>query len=193
MLQSASSETFDVIIVPGVPFNKKKWDIIMKGRILWAKYLFDNGIARNIMFSGAAVHTSWVESRIMALYAKAVGIPEENIFIEDKAEHSTENVFFSYTKAVQMGFLKIALASDPFQSKLLRKYVHTKVSSQIALLPIVYGKLHEIEHSISDPYIDSSQAYVASFKALKQRENFRKRYRGTRGNNIRQQSIEIKD
>ncbi len=162
--------------------------MVMKGRIYWAKYLFDEGIAKNIMFSGAAVHSPWVESKIMALYAEAIGIPASKIFIEDKAEHSTENVFFSYTKALEMGFRKIAVASDPFQTKLLRKFIHTKVSKEIYLLPIVYGILRQNEKNYIDPNIDAQQAFIPEFKALRHRENFRERMQGTRGNNIEELS-----
>jgi hypothetical protein len=183
-LKEAANEIFDVIIVPGLPYNGKRWDIIMKGRIYWAKYLFDKGMTTNIIFSGSAVHTNYVESRIMALYAEAIGIPAANIFTEEKAEHSTENVYFSYQLALQMGFSKIALASDPFQSKLLRKYVSKKVCSEMVLIPIVFDILRDIEVHMSDPTIDASSAFVAKFKPLREREHFRKRFRGTRGKNI---------
>jgi len=185
-LKEATSEKFDAIIVPGLPYNGKRWDIIMKGRVYWAKYLFDKGITRNIIFSGSAVHTNYIESKIMALYAEAIGIPAANIFTEEKAEHSTENVYFSYQMALQMGFSKIALASDPFQSKLLRRYVSKKVCCEMSLIPIVFDILREIEDHMTDPCIDVSSAFVGEFKSLREREHFHKRFRGTRGKNIRE-------
>ena len=183
-LKNHSDKPFDAIIVPGIPYNGRKWDMIMKGRIYWAKYLYEKGIARNIIFSGAAVHTPWVESNIMKLYALAIGIPGEHIFTEEKAEHSTENVYFSFRQARQMGFNTIALASDPFQSKLLRRYVSKCVSENIVLLPIVYSVLRKMDHRMIDPPIDADQAKVSDFKPLKEREAFRQRFRGTRGKNI---------
>jgi hypothetical protein len=183
-LKQNSDKSFDVIIVPGIPFNGRKWDMIMKGRIYWAKYLFDNGIAKNIIFSGAAVHSKWVESKIMALYAEAIGIPSACIFTEEKAEHSTENVFFSYQQALQMEFSSIALASDPFQSKLLRKYISKCVSEKIILLPIVYNILRKMDNQMTDPDIDDSKAMMENFIPLKEREAFSQRFKGTRGKNI---------
>ena len=190
-LKQNSDKKFDVVIVPGIPYNGKQWDMIMKGRIYWAKYLFDEGIAKNIIFSGAAVHSQWVESKIMALYAEAIGVPKAHIFTEEKAEHSTENVYFSYKQALQMGFTRIALASDPFQSKLLRKYVNKCISDQIALLPIVYGILRKMDDSMTDPHIDTDQALIQDFKPLKEREAFRQRFKGTRGKNILAEDSDI--
>jgi hypothetical protein len=183
-LKQNSHRSFEILIVPGIPYNGRKWDMIMKGRIYWAKYLFDKGIAKNIIFSGAAVHSQWVESQIMALYAEAIGIPSAHIFTEEKAEHSTENIVFSYKLALQMGFSSMALASDPFQSKLLRKYIHKCVSDNLTLLPIVYGILRKMNSIMTDPQIDADKALASEFKPLKEREAFCQRFKGTRGKNI---------
>src|ERR1700722_8092906 len=113
LLGKAMKERYDIIIVPGVPY-KNEWSRTMKARIYWSKFLFDQGIAKNIMFSGSSVYTPYTESTIMAQYAEAIGIPKENIFTETRAEHSTENVYYSYKKAKKMHFDRIALASDPF-------------------------------------------------------------------------------
>ena len=34
-----SHKPFDVIIVPGVPYNSDKWGKVMRYRVLWAKFL----------------------------------------------------------------------------------------------------------------------------------------------------------
>src|SRR3954462_10051264 len=97
LLAKAYSEApYDVIIVPGVPLNNGKWDRVMKGRVYWSKYLFDKGIAKNVMYSGNSVYSPYYEAEVMKLYALSLGIPGEHIFCEKKAEHSTENVFYSY-------------------------------------------------------------------------------------------------
>ena len=70
-------------------------------------------MTKNIIFSGGAVYTKYTESAIMKLFAIEMGIPEENIFIEERAEHSTENVFYSYYIAKDLNFKKLAVASDP--------------------------------------------------------------------------------
>ena len=67
LLDESLSRRYDVIVVPGVPFENGQWSSIMKGRILWSKYLYDIGIARNVMYSGSAVYTPYNEAEIMAL------------------------------------------------------------------------------------------------------------------------------
>ena len=94
LLTEAQNTSYDLIVVPGVPLENGKWSRTMKGRIYWAKYLYDKGIARNVMFSGSAVYTPYYEGIIMALYAIAIGIPRENVFYETQAEHSTENIYY---------------------------------------------------------------------------------------------------
>ncbi|HRP56590.1 YdcF family protein [Agriterribacter sp.] len=185
LLQKAeSSGPFDIIVVPGVPFENGKWSRTMKGRIYWSKYLFDKGITKNIMYSGSAVYTAYYEAEIMAMYAKAIGIPAKNIYTETRAEHSTENVYYGYKKAQQLGFERIALASDPFQTRLLRRYVRKKVSADIAFIPMVTDTLKAIEPAMIDPDINAQAAFKPGFISIKERESFWKRLRGTLRGNI---------
>lgn len=185
LYEQASKEEFDVIVVPGVPFENQNWSRTMKARVYWAKYLFDKGIAKNIMFSGGAVYTPYPEAEIMSMYAQALGVPQENIFVETLAEHSTENIFYSYRKAKALGFRTMALASDPFQTKMLRKFTRNKVDDKIALIPFVTDTLKMLEPEMTDPAIDFEKVLVPDFKSIKQRESFWTRLRGTMGKRIR--------
>ncbi len=180
----ASKEQFDLVIVPGAPFENNKWGRTVKGRVYWAKFLFDKGIAKNIMFSGSSVYSPYYESMIMAMYAEAIGIPKENIFTETKAEHTTENVYYSYKKAIELGFKKIAFASDPFQTKMVRKFTRKKVNPDIMMIPFVVDTLKEIEPHMIDPEIDAQKAFNPNFKSIRKRQSLWKRLRGTMGKNI---------
>lgn len=184
LFAAVENKQLDVIIVPGVPFENASWDRTMKGRVYWAKYLYDKGIAKNIIFSGAAVYSPYYEGKIMALYAAALGIPREHIYTEIKAEHSTENIYYSYKLAKKLGCNSIALASDPFQTKLLRKYIRKKVSADVQVIPFVADTLKIIDPIMIDPPIDYQQAFKNDFVSLKKRENIWKRWRGTRGKNV---------
>jgi len=184
LFENSRHEKFDVIIVPGVPFENGKWSRTMKARVYWSKYLYERGIAKNIMYSGSAVYTPYYEAQIMALYAQEIGIPKEHIFTETKAEHSTENIYYSYRKAKSLGFEKIALASDPFQTKLLKKFTRKRVSKDVQLIPIIIDTLRIIEPEMTDPMIDYQQAFKNDFISITKRENFWKRLNGTRGGNL---------
>lgn len=181
--QAENAKPYDIIIVPGIAFENGKWNRTMKGRVYWSKYLFDRGIALNVMYSGSAVYSPYYEAEIMAMYAKAIGIPATHIYTETKAEHSTENAYYGYKKARQLGFKRIALASDPFQTKLLRKFVRKKVDAGMGLIPMVIDTMKAIEPSMIDPEINAEAAFKPDFISIKKRESFWKRWRGTvRGN-----------
>lgn len=178
----ASHKTYDMVIVPGLPLEDSLvWSRIARGRIYWAKFLYDKGIAKNVMFSGSAVHTPYYEGTYMALYAEAIGIPKANIYTELLAEHSTENLYYSYKKAKKMGFKTIALASDPYQSKQLRSFAHLRLSRSIGIIPFVIDTMMTLEPIMTNPPIDHKQAYKENFIPLIKRESGWKRFKGTMG------------
>ncbi len=182
MYNKWGSKSYDMVIIPGLPLQDSLiWDRIMRGRVYWSKFLYDKGIAKNIMYSGSAVHTPYYEGTIMALYAEAIGIPKEHIFTELKAEHSTENLYYSYKKAKKLGFNSIAIASDPFQTKQLRSYAHLRLSRDIGILPFIIDTMLAIEPLMKNPSIDYQQAFKKDFIALKDRESWWKRIKGTIG------------
>ena len=183
-LKNAVTEKYDVIAVPGVPFNESGWDSTMKARVYWSKYLYDKGIAKNVMYSGSSVGSPYYEGQIMALYAVAIGIPQEHVFYENKAEHSTENLYYCFLKSKKLGFTKIALATDPFQAKQLKRFVKVKIGNNAGNIPIVFDTLRALQGLMINPDIDYKQAYNSNFIPLKSRESFWKRFRGTRGKNI---------
>lgn len=181
MLEQSQTAPYDVIVVPGVPLENGQWSRIMKARVYWSKFLLDQGIARHVIYSGGAVYTPYVEAEVMALYAEAIGISRDRIFTEPKAEHSTENIYYSYKYARKLGFKKIALATDPFQSKMLKRFIKRKVSGNIGVIPIVFDTLKTMEPLMVDPVIDYHSTYVSEFTALTDRKSFLERMRGTMG------------
>ena len=156
----------------------------MKARVYWSKYLFDKGIAKNIIYSGSSVYTPYYEGEIMALYAIAIGIPKEHVFSETKAEHSVENLYYSWLKGKTLGFNSIALATDPFQAKQLKRFSRKRISPDAGIIPIVFDTLRSMHPIMIDPVIDYKQAYNKNFVPLTSRESFWKRLRGTLGKNI---------
>ena len=179
--QSMLHAPFDAIIVPGVPFEGESWATVMKLRVYYSLHLYKRGIAKNIIYSGSAVYTPYYEGRIMALYGAALGIPKEHIFEEIRAEHSTENLYYSYKLARKLGFKKIALATDPFQTNMIRRF-RKKHKLPIALLPLNFDTMRTYDKI--EPKIDPSSAFDSNFVSIIERESFFKRLNGTRGKNI---------
>lgn len=172
---------YDAIIVPGVPFEGETWSPIMRWRVFWSYYLYKNGITKNIIYSGGSVYTEYTEAKIMAAYGKALGIPASNIFLDTLAEHSSENVYYSYLVAKKNGFKKIALATDPFQSKLVKGLIR-KLELPIDLIPFTTDLLGNSNYP--EPSINPEVAMVKNFVSIKERESFFKRLKGTLGKQI---------
>ena len=171
---------FDVLIVPGIPFENGQWDDIMKGRVLWSWILYKNGFVKNIIYSGDAVYSPYKESFIMGLYAKELGIPDKHIFYDTNARHSTENIYYSYLLAKEKGFKTIALGTDPYvQSPSLRGYTKRRFTSYIHHIPFVRDSLEKY-----NPVINSETAFVKNFESILKDENFWERLKGTLGMDI---------
>lgn len=174
---------YDVVIVPGFPYKETDsvWSDVMKMRVYWSKYLYENNYTKNIIYSGSAVYSPYVESEVMKLYAEAIGVPSDIIFTESRAEHSTENLYYSYHFAREMGFKKIALATDPFQTSMLTSFAKRK-KLNIDYLPVVLDTLKTF-HKIN-PRIDVTCTALPNFVSITERESTWKRWMGTIGRNI---------
>jgi len=181
---------YEAIIVPGFPYFEHEVNInfILRMRVIWAYHLMQEGIAENVIFSGDAVHTPYIEAEIMAQYARSLGIPANHIFVERRAEHSTENLFYGYAKAMELGFKNIAVATDPLQSRLIK--VNTLQDKlPVAFIPARFNLIMDIYQELRPVLEDPCLAHIENFIPLSDRfsenelrlgaqgERFRKRYR----------------
>lgn len=185
-LQAGKEKPYDVVIVPGVPYEAEKTTGVMKMRLFWAKQLYDSGFTRNIIFSGSAVYSPYVEGIVMKMMADSLGVPPEHLFSETRAEHSTENAYYSWKMAQQLGFEKIALATDPFQAGMLRSFLK-KYCPGMRSVPIVFDELKDIDDR-KLPAIDPAVAYVEDFVSIKERESFWTRFKYTMGKRVKEEA-----
>ena len=181
--RARKEKPYDVIIVPGVPYDKANTTSVMTMRLYWAKHLYDSGFTKNIIFSGSSVYTHFVEGIVMKVMADSLGIPVGNTFFETQAEHSTENIYFSWKMAREKGFVKIALATDPYQAALLKSFMK-RYTPGVKSIPIVFSKLDIDDRSL--PKIDTTSAYVADFVPITKREGFWQRFQGTLGKRVKE-------
>jgi hypothetical protein len=175
---------FDAIIVPGVPYDTAKDNRIMVMRVYWAKLLYDSGFTRNIIFSGSAVYSPYVEGIVMKIMADSLGIPADHTFSETRAEHSTENVYYSWKLAHEKGFTHLAVASDPYQASLLGSFIR-RYCPGTKTIPIIFGTMGI--DTLTLPRIDPSSAYRKEFVSIMKRESFWKRFRGTMGKRVKEE------
>ncbi|MBP9153051.1 MAG: YdcF family protein [Flavobacteriales bacterium] len=173
---------YDAIIIPGYPFNPDgEMNVIYKMRLHWAYKLYSEGVAKNIIVSGSAVHSPYIEAEIFALYLKEMGVNADHLIIENRAEHSLENVFYSLELAKQRGFKKVAVATDLFQSGMIQ-ILGRKHKLEVDYLPANIGYIISKKWKSFDGTIDYCLAYVDDFTPLKERESKQERLDGTRGN-----------
>ena len=179
---------FDVIIVTGLPFGTaQEPGLIFTARMLWSKYLYEHHITKNIIYSGAAVSTPYYEGKLMKIMADSLGIPSDHTFSEIRAEHTTENVYYGMKMAKKMGFKKIAVAADPFQIKMLGKFLKVRCENMTPI-PIIYDSvIHDRKtYQTLLPKIDQRGAAADStYVGLADRQSFGERWRGTRGKHIK--------
>jgi len=187
--RAQKEKPFDVIIVPGVPYDKSATTSMMTMRLYWAKQLYDSGFTKNIIFSGSSVYTHFVEGIAMKIMADSLGIPSGNTFYETKAEDSTENVYFSWRLAREKGFTKIALATDPYQAALLKRFMR-RYTPGMKSIPIVFNLLDIDDRSL--PKIDTTAAYVPDFVSITKRESFWQRFQGTMGRRVKEEAKQEK-
>lgn len=180
--RAKKEKPYDVVIVPGVPYEGDKTTSVMKMRLFWAKLLYDSGIAKNIIFSGSAVYSPYVEGIVMKIMSDSLGIPPDRSFSETHAEHSTENAYYSWKMAKEMGFQKIALATDPFQAGMLRSFIR-KYCPGMRSVPIVFNTMNIDEKKL--PKINPAAAHVENFVSITARESFWQRFRGTMGKRVK--------
>ena len=135
---------YDVIIIPGFPHDSGKVNSVLCQRLSWACYLYKNGYTKNIIFSGSAVHSPYVEAKIMRLLALNMGIKDEHIFIETKAEHTTENLYYSTILANKLGFNSIAFATQPAQASFMKPFKR-KFKLQLDFLPVVTNCIDQLD------------------------------------------------
>ncbi|MES2515363.1 MAG: YdcF family protein [Bacteroidota bacterium] len=183
-LQIAESvKPIDIAIVPGLPLYHGKWDTLLKSRLLWSAYLYKKGIVSRVLYSGNAVYTPWVEGPSMALFASQLGIANQDIVVDTIAEHSTENLFYGYHLAKSLGYKTVAIATDPFQCAMLHKYAKKHFKETIYFIPIIYDSIRAQMHMELE--IDTALTLKKNFIPIEQRLDYKDRFKGTAGKNIK--------
>ena len=173
----------DVAIIPGLPLYHGQWDTLLKTRMLWSEFLIKKGYVKNLIYSGNAVYTPWMEGPSMALIARQLGIDSSRIFVDTVAEHSTENLHYGYLLAKEKGFNSIAVATDPFQCAMLHKFAKKNFEEEIYFLPVVYDSI-KARTSVKVG-IDTSLTKKKNFRSLEERQSYKERLNGTRGKEIK--------
>jgi uncharacterized SAM-binding protein YcdF (DUF218 family) len=93
---NTSLTRFDVIIVLGTSADADgNPEPRQLARVTEAVQEYERGIAPRILFTGAAVKNQFVEAKVMARSAHALGIPDSAILIEPQARNTIENACYA--------------------------------------------------------------------------------------------------
>jgi hypothetical protein len=182
-VEALEKQPYDALIVPGFPHHQDSMSFVVQDRVYWAIHLYKKGLVKNLIFSGSAVYTPYVEAQVMALYAQQLGIPKEHIWVENQAEHSTENLYYSYRLAQQQGFKTIALATEVAQSSFIKSINDQRFKLRLDFIPIVYDTL--ARYNKEKASINQELAMKKDFVSIMDRENILKRLWGTRGRKVK--------
>lgn len=172
----------DVAIVPGLPLKQGQWDTLLKTRMLWSEFLIKKGYVKQVLYSGDAVYTPWMEGPSMALIAQQLGIDSSRIWVDTLAAHSTENLYYGYRQAKSKGCRTIAVATDPFQCAMLHRFAKKNFDEEIYFLPVVYDSI--VSRTSVEVSIDTTLTKKKRFQSLEERQTYRERLKGTRGKQI---------
>lgn len=154
---------YDVLIIPGYPYYDTTPPFpLLECRMNWAKELYDRGIAKNFIFSGGAIHTPYVEAKVMKIIADTLGIPSANTFTEEKAPHSYQNVTYGAKLAKELGFKKIAIATDPYQFAYMRLMLGS--APGVGILTFSPDSSEAKKYFQPLPYYNPRDAYEKNFQ-----------------------------
>lgn len=116
MSQRSDEEPADVVIVPGCPtLEDGSLSLCLKRRALWATQLWERGLTRNFITSGAAVYMPHIEAEALAAAMTRLGVPADRIWLEQNARHTDENMYFSMRIARFLRWPVVAVATDDAQ------------------------------------------------------------------------------
>jgi uncharacterized SAM-binding protein YcdF (DUF218 family) len=108
----------DVIIVLGAAVNGEKPSPVFRERLNHGIRLYRNGYAGKLILTGGVSDgNTKSDARIAAEYAKALGIPEEDILLEEYSTITQENIRNAKEMMDAHGFSSAILVSDPLHMK----------------------------------------------------------------------------
>jgi len=87
---------FDTLIVlgnPAMPDGTPSPE--QRERTLEAVREYRDGVASHLIFTGGAAHNRFVEADVMKTLAVANGVPSNDITVEDQAQNTIQNIYYS--------------------------------------------------------------------------------------------------
>ena len=108
----------DAAIVLGASVWNNKPSPVFQERINHGIWLYQNGFVNYLIFTGGVGKESNIsESSVAKNYAINKGIPNENIFIEEKSKITFENILYANNIIKNNNLNNVIIVSDPMHMK----------------------------------------------------------------------------
>lgn len=108
----------DVIFVLGSPAaDDGSPGDVMRTRVEKGVALLQAGYAPRIVFQGGAVKNDYVEAQVMADYARALGIDEDALYLEEKSRDTIENVEEALKLMNEKGWRRAIVVTSSYHSR----------------------------------------------------------------------------
>lgn len=108
----------DAIIVLGAGVYKGEVSPVFRERIHHGISLYQKGMAKKIIFTGGySEGSTQSDAAIAKHYAKARGVPAEDILCEEKSTITQENIQYAKEIMAEQGYQSAIIVSDPLHMK----------------------------------------------------------------------------
>lgn len=104
----------DVIIVPGYELDSQgRGSFILWNRMVMAKLVLERGDAQAVIVTGGVPKAGVTEAAKMREFGLELGIPDDQLILEPRADSSVENGSLSAELMVEHGYRSAIVVSDP--------------------------------------------------------------------------------
>ncbi len=108
----------DAAIVLGAGLQRNAPSPVFKERIHHGVWLYENGYADKLVFTGGrGENSTYSDARVAARYAVSRGVPEEDILLEERSRITRENIAYAAEILRKNGMRNAILVSDPLHMK----------------------------------------------------------------------------
>lgn len=110
------------VLVAGFPANPDgSLHPMQRMRVEVGVSAYRNQACDRLIVSGAAVHNSHVEAEVMAAFARELGVPQDQLIIEDRARNTWQNI--SCSLPYLENHKRIIIASDNLHMHRAKRYL----------------------------------------------------------------------
>jgi uncharacterized SAM-binding protein YcdF (DUF218 family) len=141
---------FDTLIVLGNPAEADGTPSPeQRERTLEGVREYKAGIAAHLIFTGGAAHNRFVEADVMKTLAVAQGVPVSDITVEDQAQNTIQNIYYSAQIMEAYHWKSAEIISSPShlpRASLILAHYPFAWRTRSAPWPAEYSKLQEVLH-----------------------------------------------